>query len=286
MILSKLSSHAISGHRAWMAVHPLKTAAWPGIKQSAQIYKNHSLLIVHHRPSLKAWNFKLIHHSSKRFFNAPNSFNKKKEKFGTHAMEWFMLAVPVTFFTLTAFNVSSIWANFVPDLIRIPLEKSWVGRKVFKTADSLGKSQANDQEETKEDGDDALNIALKPTWLSQVFYYANVYGDQNVKSGGFRDKKIIEYENRIRLYSNPDKIFRYFASIKIIYPNGDSEVYMTPDDFLRALTPGIKQPDGLGLDSFKKIDLSRVSSKEGKDESPHDHSTNTLFMYFPFHRTL
>ena len=29
---------------------------------------------------------------------------------------------------------------------------------------------------------------------------------------------------------------------------------MTPGDFLRSLTPGVKQPEGLGLDQFKKFD--------------------------------
>lgn len=97
-----------------------------------------------------------------------------------------------------------------------------------------------------------------PTLLWQ---YSNVYILINQgRGGGFRDRKIIEYENRIRLYSNPDKIFRYFSSIKINYGNGESEIYMTPDDFLRALTPGVKQPDGLGLDQYKKVDLSKVST--------------------------
>jgi hypothetical protein len=31
---------------------------------------------------------------------------------------------------------------------------------------------------------------------------------------------------------------------------------MTPEDFLRSLTPGVKQPDGLGLDQFRKFDAS------------------------------
>ena len=31
---------------------------------------------------------------------------------------------------------------------------------------------------------------------------------------GFRDRRIIEYENRIRAYSTPDKVFRYFASLQ------------------------------------------------------------------------
>lgn len=47
----------------------------------------------------------------------------------------------------------------------------------------------------------------------------------------------------MRAYSTPDKIFRYFATVKLIHLEG-SEVYMTPDDFLRAMTPGMKQPDG------------------------------------------
>ncbi len=29
---------------------------------------------------------------------------------------------------------------------------------------------------------------------------------------------------------------------------------MTPNDFVRSLTYGAKQPDGLGLDSFNKLD--------------------------------
>lgn len=47
----------------------------------------------------------------------------------------------------------------------------------------------------------------------------------------------------MRSFSTPDKIFRYFATVRIITPN-NTEVYMTPDDFLRAITPNMKQPDG------------------------------------------
>lgn len=55
--------------------------------------------------------------------------------------------------------------------------------------------------------------------------------------------QIVEYENRIRMYSTPDKIFRYFATVKITSLEG-TEIYMTPDDFLRAITPNMQQPDG------------------------------------------
>uniref|UniRef100_A0A1I7TE60 Calcium uptake protein 1 homolog, mitochondrial n=1 Tax=Caenorhabditis tropicalis TaxID=1561998 RepID=A0A1I7TE60_9PELO len=72
---------------------------------------------------------------------------------------------------------------------------------------------------------------------------------------GFRERRIIEYEDRLRLYSTPDKIFRYFATLKIIDPNDESgrifEVFMTPEDFLRSFTPGVMQPRRWGLDSFK-----------------------------------
>lgn len=54
----------------------------------------------------------------------------------------------------------------------------------------------------------------------------------------------MEYENRMRMYSTPDKIFRYFATVKVMWAVENTETFMTPDDFLRAITPGMKQPDG------------------------------------------
>ncbi|XP_058794403.1 calcium uptake protein 1 homolog, mitochondrial isoform X2 [Phymastichus coffea] len=77
---------------------------------------------------------------------------------------------------------------------------------------------------------------------------------------GFRDRKIIEYENRLRVYSTPDKIFRYFATIRVISQDV-TETYMTPDDFLRAITPGMQQPEGLGLDKYKRYDPKTVHTK-------------------------
>lgn len=48
----------------------------------------------------------------------------------------------------------------------------------------------------------------------------------------------------MRAFSTPDKIFRYFATVRIVSNNG-AEVYMTPDDFVRAITPNMQQPDGI-----------------------------------------
>uniref|UniRef100_A0A803TPS8 Calcium uptake protein 1, mitochondrial n=1 Tax=Anolis carolinensis TaxID=28377 RepID=A0A803TPS8_ANOCA len=79
------------------------------------------------------------------------------------------------------------------------------------------------------------------------------------KRSGFRDRKVMEYENRIRAYSTPDKIFRYFATLKVISEHGESEVFMTPQDFVRSITPNEKQPEHLGLDQFV------VKRYDGKD---------------------
>jgi hypothetical protein len=35
---------------------------------------------------------------------------------------------------------------------------------------------------------------------------------------------VTEYENRIRQYSTPDKVFRYFATYKVVDEKGNSEV--------------------------------------------------------------
>ncbi|KAJ0179989.1 hypothetical protein K1T71_004580 [Dendrolimus kikuchii] len=81
---------------------------------------------------------------------------------------------------------------------------------------------------------------------------------------GFRDRKIIEYENRMRQYSTPDKVFRYFATIQAQH-HDQHEVFMTPDDFLRSMTPGVKQPDGLGLDQYRRYDPKSISQRLNLD---------------------
>lgn len=59
-------------------------------------------------------------------------------------------------------------------------------------------------------------------------------------------QQIIGYEDRIRAYSTPDKIFRYFATIQSGHLGiGQTQIFMTPQDFVRSLTPGIIQPEGM-----------------------------------------
>ncbi|KAF0027341.1 hypothetical protein F2P81_020082 [Scophthalmus maximus] len=108
-------------------------------------------------------------------------------------------------------------------------------------------------------------------------------GKKKKPRSGFRDRKVMEYENRIRAYSTPDKIFRYFATLKVIGEHGDAEVYMTPQDFIRSITPNEKQPESLGLDQFivKRYDgkvQSIIRSQTSMGMRHRDRSTtgNTL----------
>uniref|UniRef100_M3ZTQ1 Calcium uptake protein 1, mitochondrial n=1 Tax=Xiphophorus maculatus TaxID=8083 RepID=M3ZTQ1_XIPMA len=91
-------------------------------------------------------------------------------------------------------------------------------------------------------------------------------GKKKKPRSGFRDRKVMEYENRIRAYSTPDKIFRYFATLKVINEQGDAEVYMTPQDFIRSITPNEKQPENLGLDQFivKRYDGKKIAQEREK----------------------
>ena len=65
------------------------------------------------------------------------------------------------------------------------------------------------------------------------------------KHVSLHDRHFIAYEDRIRAYSTPDKIFRYFATLNIQESNGSNHIFMTPEDFLRSITPGIIQPEGV-----------------------------------------
>jgi hypothetical protein len=64
--------------------------------------------------------------------------------------------------------------------------------------------------------------------------------------------QIIDYENRLRNFSSPDKIFRYFATVKIVHQDSTS-IYMTPFDFLRAITPNMKQPEVEYYEQFLEL---------------------------------
>ena len=77
------------------------------------------------------------------------------------------------------------------------------------------------------------------------------------KHVSLHDRHFIAYEDRIRAYSTPDKIFRYFATLSIQEEDGSSHIFMTPEDFLRSITPGIIQPEGQFSSSVSVLSLER-----------------------------
>ena len=48
---------------------------------------------------------------------------------------------------------------------------------------------------------------------------------------------------------------------------------MTPGDFLRSLTPGVIQPEGLGLDQFKKFDPQSMKTSKNFEQENIDESS-------------
>ena len=52
----------------------------------------------------------------------------------------------------------------------------------------------------------------------------------------------------------------YEAEVDIFFFLGHQEVMMSPQDFLRSITPGIPQPEDLGLDNFLTIPVDQVDT--------------------------
>ncbi|XP_013097833.2 calcium uptake protein 1 homolog, mitochondrial isoform X1 [Stomoxys calcitrans] len=94
---------------------------------------------------------------------------------------------------------------------------------------------------------------------------------------GFRERKIVEYENRIRQFSTPDKVFRYFATIQVATSDDRHEIFMTPTDFLTSMTPGMKQPEGLGLDQYRRYDPKQAPGKSVGESLNLNLEKNSIF---------
>ncbi|XP_076043079.1 mitochondrial calcium uptake 1 isoform X1 [Oratosquilla oratoria] len=147
---------------------------------------------------------------------------------------------------------------------KLKVEAASVTESDRKDEEEKGERHNGTEEEEKERGENESAVEVSSEESGD-----EVEGEEcerkKKKKVGFRDRKIIEYENRIRAFSTPDKIFRYFATLRMCQRTGsgkeDVEVYMTPDDFLRAITPNMKQPEGLGLDQYKKYDPKNPSEQ-------------------------
>ncbi|XP_046920318.2 calcium uptake protein 1 homolog, mitochondrial isoform X1 [Dermatophagoides farinae] len=207
----------------------------------------------------------------KRDFKPPNSFVKHKEGYLGQALDKFLITFAIGFFLTFFIDFRFIWYEVVPSPIRTLFEtiwslmRKWAKNNLPKRAEGLAKADCKSTYESRtSESDDhvgADHSILDSNIIHNLMAVFNFNADES-RADGFRNKRIIEYENRIRHYSNPDKIFRYFATVKIVYNSKESEIFMTPDDFLRALTPGIRQPEGLGLDQYKVIDMTKSNGDD------------------------
>uniref|UniRef100_A0A672SAL1 Calcium uptake protein 1, mitochondrial n=1 Tax=Sinocyclocheilus grahami TaxID=75366 RepID=A0A672SAL1_SINGR len=139
-------------------------------------------------------------------------------------------------------------------------------RAYAEAGSSVKHEEQMEEESLKDIAEEAESDGALETSSGEEEDEAGTEGKKKKPRVGFRDRKVMEYENRIRAYSTPDKIFRYFATLKIISEHGDPEVYMTPQDFVRSITPNEKQPENLGLDQFvvKRYDGKKISQDREK----------------------
>ncbi|XP_034473289.1 calcium uptake protein 1 homolog, mitochondrial isoform X3 [Drosophila innubila] len=150
------------------------------------------------------------------------------------------------FMVLSLFIISVLDWGKVKRLL-IPKVDADAGQRPSDAAGVNGDSSSDKDGDDSEDEEEArLNLSD---------------GKKVKEKVGFRDRKIIEYENRIRQFSTPDKVFRYFATIQVPVSDDRHEVFMTPTDFLTSMTPGMKQPDGLGLDQYRRYDPKSVGEQ-------------------------
>ncbi|KRF98762.1 uncharacterized protein Dwil_GK24295, isoform C [Drosophila willistoni] len=152
------------------------------------------------------------------------------------------------FMVLTLFFISVLDWGKVKRML-IPKVDADAGQRPSNAAGVNGSEQDSDSEESEDDDDESTGSGL------------HLHEGKKIKEKvGFRERKIIEYENRIRQFSTPDKIFRYFATVRL-QDATQTIVCMTPEDFLRSIYPGIKQPDGLGLDQYRRYDPKSVGEQ-------------------------
>ncbi|XP_030383940.1 calcium uptake protein 1 homolog, mitochondrial isoform X2 [Scaptodrosophila lebanonensis] len=148
------------------------------------------------------------------------------------------------FMVLGIFIISVLDWGKVKRLL-IPKVDADAGQRPSNAAGVNGEDSDSDSDNDDDDSNAELNVRDGKKLREKV---------------GFRERKIIEYENRIRQFSTPDKIFRYFATVRL-QDATQTIVCMTPEDFLRSIYPGIKQPDGLGLDQYRRYDPKSVGEQ-------------------------
>ncbi|CAK5081776.1 unnamed protein product [Meloidogyne enterolobii] len=154
-------------------------------------------------------------------------------------------------------------------LVILLVDFNWFWHNGRRMYDKYFKTEAAEEEENEKiNGENINQSKILPFEDDNELFVAvnekadecSIVGKKKKKKIGFRERRIIHYEDRLRAYSSPDKIFRYFATIKLINEDGTFDIFMTPEDFVRSLTPGVMQPRKYGLDKYKIINTNEVKN--------------------------
>ena len=77
-----------------------------------------------------------------------------------------------------------------------------------------------------------IALAAASSFTAMRVCPASCDGDVSFAKPTFSERTIGKYENRLRQFSSPERVFAYFSSVEI-----DDRPYMTRDDLARAVTP-------------------------------------------------
>ena len=94
---------------------------------------------------------------------------------------------------------------------------------------------------------------------------ANLNNKKNIQALAthhWREELLGKYEDRLRRFSSPEKVFGYFASVEL-----EGEFFMTSEDLLRSLLPYDPRLNGnVGTNNFKYDSTKFATIKEASEE--------------------
>ncbi|GAB9467349.1 hypothetical protein Gpo141_00004699 [Globisporangium polare] len=108
----------------------------------------------------------------------------------------------------------------------------------------------------------ALPVALAaaPVLAATTTSSARMESPHHADGPSFTEKTVGNYENRLRKFSSPERVFEYFSSVEI-----DKQFYMTRDDLARAITPYTFRSGAPLASKNSKFNPKAFSAKPSKE---------------------
>ncbi|GLE11788.1 hypothetical protein PINS_up024454 [Pythium insidiosum] len=100
---------------------------------------------------------------------------------------------------------------------------------------------------------------LAPLAASALAAYSASSARSEAASPSFSERTIGNYENRLRRFSSPERVFEYFSSVEI-----DKQFYMTREDLARAVTPYTYRSGAPLTSPNYKFNFQAITTKPSK----------------------